>query len=195
MPAQRRNYTLSDAQLAEVEEAFKHDTRKGVKNRCRALLGLHRGEKPKDVAKWCGVTRNTIYVWHRLYCAEGLEGLEQRTSPGRPPKVTAAYIEALETALAEPPSQCGYDFLLWTGERLLAHLADKTGLAISQGSLYALLAELKYVYRRPKLSLAHLQDAEAVAQAQANWERLKGGPAALAYQTDATNWSPWMKAP
>lgn len=192
---ERRTYQLEPAERAAVEEAFKQDKRRGVKLRAQALLALHRGHSVAESAALCGVATKTVYTWHSLYVEGGIDGLVAGKPGGKAPKATPAYVAALEETLASPPVRFGYDFTLWNAERLCAHLLQQTGIELRPRTLYDLLERLAYVYRRPKLSLTHLQDAEAVAQAQANWALLKGGPAAPAAQTETTNWSPWTKAP
>lgn len=192
---ERRTYQLEPQALGAVEQAFRQDKRRQVKLRCQALLALHRGHSVGETAALCGVSHKTIYTWHTHYVEGGIDGLVAAKPGGRQPKATPEYVALLEETLAAAPLRCGYDFTIWTVERLSAHLTQQTGIELRPRTLYDLLARLGYVYRRPKQSLTHLQDTHAVEQAQANWERLKGGPAALRGPTAPTSWSPWTKRP
>jgi transposase len=71
------------------------------------------------------------------------------------------------------PSELGYDFAIWTIERLRAHLEKKTGVSLSESRFRALLKRKGYRYRRPKYDLGHLQDQDAKAKAAELLEALK----------------------
>lgn len=74
----------------------------GLTPRGREILisRLQRGEHPNDVATAMGVSANTVYKWHRRYQAEGLTGLQDRSSrPHRSPDKTPDDIEARVVAL------------------------------------------------------------------------------------------------
>jgi transposase len=190
----RRNYALSPEEHSAVSQALIHHAKVEVRLACKALLILHDGHMPAEVAKECGVDRRTVYRWQERYgVRRQVDDLVHLARTGRPRKVTDAYIAALERTLETDPAACGYAFAVWTVERLRTHLAQRTGIVISTRSLELVLARQGYVYRRPKATVKHLQDPEAVAQAQANWERLKRGPKAQPTPTGLTSSSPWTK--
>jgi transposase len=192
---ERRTYHLEPEALAALEHAFKYDKRRGVKLRSQALVALHRGHSVDETAALCGVTTKTVYTWHTAYTEQGIDGLVARKPGGKQPKATPEYVALLEEALASAPLCYGYDFTLWTAERLCSHLLQQTGIELRPRTLYELLERQGYVYRRPKQSLTHLQDTQALEQARANWELLKRGRTVRPTPTALTNWSPWMKQP
>jgi len=52
------------------------------------------GETVKDVAAWCGVSRQSVHAWLSRYEAEGLDGLRDRSHrPGGCPHQMAAVVE------------------------------------------------------------------------------------------------------
>lgn len=190
----KREYHLTPEAHAVVLRGMVHDPRLEVRLGCQALLSLHDGEGPDKAAERCGVDRRTIYRWHDRYVVrQAIDDLEHIKPSGRPRKATPAYIAELEAVLAQTPAAYGYDFAVWTVERLIAHLAERTAITLSPRTLETLLAELDYVYRRPAPSVAHLQDAEAVAQAQANWEALKRGRTGRTTPPALISSSLWMK--
>jgi transposase len=126
----------------------------------------------------------------RRWEAEGIEGLANRPKrPGRR-KVTSAYCDVLEQALASEPADFGYAFAIWSLERLRDHLVAQTGISLSVQWLEVILDELGYVYRRPKHDLTHLQNANAKREALELLSELKKGP-----MTTLSNSSLWMKRP
>ena len=124
------------------------------------------------------VSLAVIYQWWHRFQAEGVSGLANK--PHRPPKRKAdePYRQLLERALEQEPSELGYEFAIWTRERLREYLAQETGVRLSVGWLGAVLKEMGYTYARPKHDLGNLQDPQAKAKALDLLERLKKSPSA-----------------
>jgi transposase InsO family protein len=91
----------------------------GLTPRGREILiaRLERGEHPNDVAAAMGVSVSTVYKWRRRYQAEGLAGLQDRSSrPHASPDKTPDDVEAKVIALRK--------------ERRIYHrIAAETGLS------------------------------------------------------------------
>lgn len=184
----RLNFQLSEEQVMQVEQAKRKDKRAEVRQRATAVHLLHQGHEPAEVGKLLSVTEQAIYHWYHRFIQGGIEGLANQPK-GRPKaKADAAYRQAIEETLASEPSEHGYDFAIWTVERLRDHLAHKTGKQLSISRLRQILREQQYVYRRPKHDLTSLQDGEAKAAAQAQLEELK-----KAQETTISHSSLWTK--
>jgi transposase len=169
----RLNFQLKDEQVTQVEQAKRKDKRAEVRQRATAVHLLHLGHEPVAVAEMLSVTVQAIYHWYHRFIQAGIEGLANQPK-GRPKaKADAAYRQALEQTLASEPNELGYDFAIWTVERLRDHLARTTGKHLSISRLREILREQQYVYRRPKHDLTSLQDGAAKAIAQAQLEELK----------------------
>ena len=100
-----------------------------TKTRAKILLSLDRnGEtplNPADTAKKCKVTRETVYLIRKQFCADGLETTvyrKKRTTPPVPPKVTGE-VEAQIIATACSVAPEGRN--TWT----LQMIADKIVLS------------------------------------------------------------------
>ncbi|OJT16164.1 hypothetical protein BO221_51295, partial [Archangium sp. Cb G35] len=61
----------------------------------------------------------------------GLEGLADSLRPGRPPRVSPAYLELLLRTVETDPRQLGFIFSRWTCARLSSYLEQRTQVAIS----------------------------------------------------------------
>jgi transposase len=171
----RLNFQLTDDELAQVEQAMRQDKRAEVRQRATAIHLLHLGHKPAEVATMLAVTEQAIYQWHRRYRQGGVTALANQPK-GRPKrKADDTYRQALATALDQEPSVFGYDFAIWTVERVRDHLARVTGVQLSLSRLRTLLHQQDYVYRRPKHDLTNLQDADAKAVAQVQLDEIKKG--------------------
>jgi hypothetical protein len=78
-----------------------------------------------------------------------------------------AYRQALEAAMDTPPPTLDLPFDVWTSARLSAYLAQTTGVRIAPGWIRVLLHRADFVRGRPKHTLKHLQDPDAVAASKA----------------------------
>lgn len=156
-----QDYHLTKSEMKEIETAIKQDKRPEVVHRSMAIRLLHLGHKPEEVAKMQAVSKPTIYGWFARWQSGGVEGLANQPKSGRPPKADDAYSLALVEVIEKEPSEVGYDFMIWTVERLSAYLEKVTGIALSESRLRALIKRKGYRYRRPKHDLGHLQDKQA----------------------------------
>ena len=167
------DFTLTKVELKALELAIRRDKRPKVRTRATALRALHLGSRPDEVAEMFLVTQASIYNWWHAYQSLGLEGLADK--PKRMPrrKITEAYLAALATVLESDPQALGYDFAIWTRERLCDHLAAETGIHLSADWLGVIMREEGYVFRRPRHDLSNKQDLAAKRAAAAALEELK----------------------
>ena len=171
-----RDYHLTEQELAAVETAIRRDKRPEVRQRCIVIRLLHLGHKPEQIAEMQAVSKPTIYGWYDRWRSGGVEGLANKPKSGRPLKADDEYTTALLEVIEKEPSEVGYDFTIWTIDRLRAHLEKKTGISLSESRFRALLKRKGYRYRRPKYDLGHLQDKDAKVKAEDLLEELKKRP-------------------
>lgn len=167
------DFTLTNEEVKALEVAIKTDKRSGVSRRATAVRLLHLGKKVPEVAETVSASLPSIYSWQARFKADGVEGLVNEQKQPRKRKVTPEYLAALDEALVQEPEAYGYDFTIWTRERLLDHLEQETGIRISLNWLAVIMQERGYVYRRPKHDVSHRQDKEAKAAAKSELEELK----------------------
>jgi transposase len=167
------DFTLTEEQAMALASAIKQDKRPRVVRRATAVRLLHLGYRVAEVATTVSASAPIIYAWHRRFLAQGVEGLANKTKQVGRRKVTDAYIAALEEALGRTPADYGYEFAIWTRERLRDHLAQETGIYIHINWIGELLKARGYVLRRPKHDLRHRQDPVAKAEAEETLKELK----------------------
>jgi transposase len=148
-----------------------------VQVRVATLLMSARGVGGEEIARTLGITRRTVSNIRARWNTRGLRGLADRPRSGRPARADAAYRAALRHTVRRDPRTFGYAFTRWTAPRLAAHLARQTGIALSAPRVAALLRAADFVWRRTKLTLRNLQDADEVARARRMLLRLKKGRA------------------
>lgn len=174
MPKQL-NYTLAESELLVICEAIKRDKRPEVRHRATALHMLHQGMQPQAVADTLAVSLGSIYHWHARWREGGLEALANQPKSGAPPKADVAYWQRVGEVVEQAPSVFGYDFTVWTAQRLIAHMAAETGIELSVNRFRVVLRARGYVHRRPKHDLKSLQDPQARAAAEVWLDELKRG--------------------
>jgi transposase len=168
-----RDYHLTKEELAVIEAAVRRDKRPEVRQRCIAIRLLHMDHKPGEVAKFQAVSIPTVYGWIERWRKGGVESLANKPKSGRPSKADDEYKLVLDEVLAKEPKELGYDFAIWTSDRLRAHMKKKTGIDLSDCRFRALLKRKGYRFRRPKQDLGHLQDKKAKEKAAELLEELK----------------------
>jgi transposase len=97
----------------------------------------------------------------------------------------------LEQSLDISPLDLGFDFPIWTINRLRYYLAEQTTILLRYTRFRALLNKLGFVYRQPKHDLTHLQDSDAREAARELLTWLKKTPATS--PTGPSSASLWTK--
>ena len=156
--------SVSPTQRVEVDHWLRRrDLAPRLRERLEMVKAVGLGQAVPQIVRWSGRTERTVRHWLRRYAQGGVAALADAPRAGRPATADAAYRRAAEAALETPPRTLGLPFDVWTSARLSAYLADTTGVRIAPGWLRALLGRWDYVCGRPKHTLEHLQDPEAVA--------------------------------
>ena len=131
---------------------------------------LHQGQKP------AAVTVGASDKWHQRWRTQGLEGLANQPKSGPLRKAAAAYWQRVGELLELDPSALGCPFTIWTAQRLVAHMAQETGVRLSVSRFRAVMKTQGDVYRRPQHDLKPLQDPAARAAAEVWLQALKKCP-------------------
>jgi transposase len=156
--------SVSPAQRVEVDQWLRRrDLTPRLRERLEMVKAVALGQEVPHIAQWSGRTERTVRHWLRRFATGGVVALADAPRAGRPVAADAVYRQAAETALATAPRHLGLAFDVWTSARLSAYLADTTAVRIAPGWLRDLLGRWAYVCGRPKHTLKHLQDPEAVA--------------------------------
>ena len=154
--------TVSPTQRAEIEVRLRRrDLTPRVRERLEMLKAFALGYDLTTIAHWSGRSPRRIQHWLRRFQERGMEALADAPRTGRPPKADAAYLAAVDEALATTPRALGLQYDAWTSARLSAYLAEQRGVTLAPGWLRAVLNRRDYVTGRPKHTLHHLQDEGA----------------------------------
>ncbi len=138
-----------------------------LRERLEMVKSASLGADWEAIAAWSGRRPRTVRQWLNRFVADGIAALTDAPRPGRPPAANAAYHDALDDLADGDPRALGLPFDAWTSARLSAYLAETTGVRITAGWMRVLLARHRLRCGRPKHTLDHLRDPDAVAACEA----------------------------
>jgi transposase len=109
--------------------------------RALCVLLIAEGHRPTEVAEWLGEHTRTLERWRKRFTDNGIEGLMDETSPGRPPKLSSDEWKQLQLELAQPPERFGLEGGKWQGKLLQAHLSERYNIEFSLRQCQRLLKQ------------------------------------------------------
>ena len=127
-----------------------------------ALLLLLEGQRPGWIAEVLGLTRMSLTRWIHGVNAAGLEALQSKPRPGRPPRLTPQVQQALAAHLEQSPQAFGLPRVQWDGPTLAVHLKRQFGIALKVRQAQIWMHQLGY--RLKRASHAYLQARAAEDQ-------------------------------
>jgi transposase len=130
--------------------------------RIRAVRQIEHGAHPEDVAATLGMNRSTVYGWLAKYREGGVEALNAKPVPGRPPKLSGKQLGRLyDLIVGKDPRQLQFEFALWTRDMVRELIRREFDVRLSLVSVGRLLRKLGLSPQRP-LWRAWQQSPEAV---------------------------------
>jgi len=129
--------------------------------RVRAVRAvLEDGMNVTEVAQAYGTDRTTVHRWLARFHAEGQDGLQRRSVPGRPRKVAGLHQETLIAIVLSPASDWGFETAFWTTPRLVHVIAKQFGVSVSKQTLMRRLREAGLSYQKPERQYFELSEEE-----------------------------------
>jgi transposase len=142
---------MTPTQTEQLDRLYR--TTKVPRLRTRAqmiLLAAEQGLKVAQIARIVRESEATVLRWLKRYQAEGLEGLQDAPRPGRPSPMTEVYKAELLAAVRRRPRSLGLPFSVWTLQRLVDYLAERTGIRVSDETIRRALQHADIVLSRPQ---------------------------------------------
>ena len=134
------------------------------------------GWKPAAVAKRLGVSCQSACRWHAAWHKDGLAGLQQSPTAGRPPKLAPAQHAELKRHLKAGPGRHGFATELWTTGRIAHVIQAKFKVKYHPDHVGRLLGQLGWSCQRPTTK-AIQRDEKAIRRwKQSTWPDLKKKP-------------------
>ena len=161
---------MDRAEVAKLRSAIRQQVSASREQRfCyRALcvLLIAEGHRPNQVAEWLGEHARTLERWRKRFVENGLDGLIDEASPGRPPKLSGEAWKRLQAELSSPPADFGLGGKKWQGRLLQTHLAEHYQIDFSLRQCQRLLKQYRQRPDRPThwagKAQGHTSTAESV---------------------------------
>lgn len=151
---------LTLKQVKQLQQALKTDECPHFREHILIMLLLNDGKTHQEVAKFLGCASRTVDYWFIQGDPDNLESFRDQREKGNFRKATPEYINILMEVIEKEPSEFGYEFGRWTGERLAVYLEKETGIRLSGGQIRRIIKRKKYSYIWAKYSLEEKQDPE-----------------------------------
>lgn len=132
---------LTDEDRVGLQSMFRGDGYDGsVSARAQIVLWRAEGYSAQEIARMASTTKPTVYKWIERYEQQGIDGLTDRVSTGRPPEISA---QARATILAltrqSPPEKTGLSH--WSSREMAGYLKREMGISVSHNFVAALWRE------------------------------------------------------
>ena len=139
---------LSQEQQKGLQKALRESDCPYFQQRVMILLLRNDGKTYQQIADLLGCSYRTVVYWCVHGEPDNLDTLKDNRKLGNFRKADEAYIQMLMEVIEKEPSELGYEFDRWTGERLAAHLEKKTGIKLSSASVRRIIQKKKPLYLR-----------------------------------------------
>lgn len=167
---------LTEAQWDELDRVRFTTDSKAVFRNCLIILMSDSRQTIEAIARHLGCATDTVARVRRLYRHGGVAALTPGQSPGRRPRATPAYLNALRQAVETSPLKLGYGFSTWSAGRLAEYLARVTGIHYSDDQMRRMLRQEGFSFQRPKHTLKGQRDEAAYQKARQQLTRFKKTP-------------------
>lgn len=138
--------------------------------RAQVLLWLHGGERPTQVARRAGLTRQALYaIVQRFQARKGqpvATRIQDHAHPGRPPSKVTSARRIVQELLQQSPKRYRYRSPVWTVPMLQVQVQRRLHDKISRLTIRRALHQLRYRFKRPRYVLA---------LRPTTWRQAKGG--------------------
>jgi transposase len=137
--------------------------------RISALLLLADGRAVAEIAARLAVSSETIYAWRAAFVLRRWESLSRRSSPGRPPKLTATQRAQLKALVSAGPQAAGYDTGCWNSALIQDLIVREFGRLYNVHYLSELLRSLGFSYQKARFVSDHLDEAKRQTWREREW--------------------------
>jgi transposase len=153
MPAPLTIPPLDAATGAELRRRYDATDDPEDRLRYQMVWLAHAGKHAPEIARIALRSEDTVLRVLRRFRAGGLDAVPRRTAPGPARTVTPAWEAELLRVIELDPHAAGVQSANWTTGLLAAHLAEQTGIAVSDETVREYLHAHDYVCKRPTWTL------------------------------------------
>jgi transposase len=144
--------------------------------RKRAMVLFEQGYQPVEIARKLQVDRRSVRRWKAAYLRDGMEGIQARPAPGRPPKLDSKAKARLEKALLKGAQAAGFPTDLWTCPRVAELIDAHFGVCYHVDHIGRLLHSLGWSPQKPTRRAIERDEAGIQQWVKQQWPRIKKKP-------------------
>ena len=137
--------TRLDLSVAELRRLARRSDDADQTRRLLAIASVLEGGSREAAARAAGAQRQTLRDWVIRYNAEGLEGLKDRTKPGRTPRLRGDNLMAFDQLVEKGPDIATDKVVRWRCADLKAVAKEQFGVSLSERSIGRVLGKLRFV--------------------------------------------------
>lgn len=119
-----------------------------------------------------GVSQQTVYNWLRAFVLEGLDGIEYRTAPGRPPRLTKRQKRELAEWIQAGPEACGYATGCWSSVLIQDLIYQQFHVLYNRFYVCELLHHLGFSRQKARFVSDHLDETARQRWMKEEWPQI-----------------------
>ncbi len=140
----------SPEDVAEVRTLYHTTKDVRIRTRAQIILLAFDGLSAPKIGKIVDLDPESVRHHMKRYRDEGLAGLPDRERAGRPRRATPEYVDLAIQTLRQRPRALGLNFSVWSLERLIDYLKDKTQITVSDETIRTHLRAHGISFSRPQ---------------------------------------------
>ena len=125
----------SDEEVTELRHLYRTTRDVRMRTRSQMILLAFDGLSAPQIARIVELDPFSVRQYMKRYVHEGIAGLADRPRTGRPRTATPEYVELAMTTLRQRPRALGLPFSVWSLERLITYLKEKTQITVSDETI------------------------------------------------------------
>lgn len=144
------------------------------RRRVKGVRLLQKGERPAEVARQTGVSRQSVMRWQRALASKGFAQVAQVGPRGRPRRLSEEQLEELAQCLKQGALAAGYATEIWTVPRIAALITERFGVHLARSSVWSVLREqMGWSVQRPARQARQRDEKAIAAWKKKRWPELK----------------------
>jgi transposase len=140
----------SDEEVIELRHLYHTTKDVRIRTRSQIILLAFDGLSAPKIARVVQLDPFSVRQYMKRYLNEGTAGLADRPRSGRPRTATPEYGELAIETLRQRPRPLGLSFSVWTLERLIDYLKEKTQVMVSDETIRTHLKANGISFSRPQ---------------------------------------------
>lgn len=140
----------SDEEVTELRHLYHTTKDVRIRTRSQIILLAFDGLSAPKIARIVQLDPFSVRQYMKRYLNEGTAGLADRPRSGRPRTATPEYVELAIETLRQRPRALGLPFSVWSLERLIEYLKEKTQITVSDETIRTHLRTNGISFSRPQ---------------------------------------------